>query len=112
MIPDENGLLATRKQREMNDMDKMQRVPSRTKLRDATPQRMHSKCARFRTWSQPSPSLCFYSPIPPFPPRPCLIETMVLLVTSDNEQFHADTEVLARSVLIKNMLEGNSDKYP
>lgn len=37
---------------------------------------------------------------------------MVLLVTSDNEQFHADTEVLARSVLIKNMLEGNSDKYP
>jgi hypothetical protein len=27
MIPDENGFLATRKQREMNDMDKMQRVP-------------------------------------------------------------------------------------
>ena len=31
---------------------------------------------------------------------------MVLLVTSDNEQFHADKEVVERSVLIKNMLEG------
>jgi hypothetical protein len=33
---------------------------------------------------------------------------MVLLVTSDNEQFHADKEVVERSVLIKNMLEGRS----
>lgn len=33
---------------------------------------------------------------------------MVLLVTSDNEQFHADKEVVERSVLIKNMLEGMS----
>jgi len=33
---------------------------------------------------------------------------MVLLVTSDNEQFHADKEVVERSVLIKNMLEGNA----
>lgn len=33
---------------------------------------------------------------------------MVLLVTSDNEQFHADKEVVERSVLIKNMLEGNT----
>jgi S-phase kinase-associated protein 1 len=32
---------------------------------------------------------------------------MVLLVTSDNEQFHADKEVVERSVLIKNMLEGH-----
>jgi S-phase kinase-associated protein 1 len=31
---------------------------------------------------------------------------MVLLVTSDNEQFHADKDVVERSVLIKNMLEG------
>ena len=31
---------------------------------------------------------------------------MVLLVTSDNEQFHAEKEVVERSVLIKNMLEG------
>jgi S-phase kinase-associated protein 1 len=33
---------------------------------------------------------------------------MVLLVTSDNEQFTADKEVVERSVLIKNMLEGNT----
>lgn len=32
--------------------------------------------------------------------------TMVLLVTSDNEQFVVDKEVAERSVLIKNMLEG------
>ena len=32
---------------------------------------------------------------------------MVLLVTSDNEQFVVDKEVAERSVLIKNMLEGN-----
>jgi S-phase kinase-associated protein 1 len=31
---------------------------------------------------------------------------MVLLVTSDNEQFHAEKDVVERSVLIKNMLEG------
>jgi len=31
---------------------------------------------------------------------------MVLLVTSDNEQFNVDKEVAERSVLIKNMLEG------
>ena len=34
--------------------------------------------------------------------------TMVLLVTSDNEQFVVDKEVAERSVLIKNMLEGKS----
>ena len=33
---------------------------------------------------------------------------MVLLVTSDNEQFIVDKEVAERSVLIKNMLEGNT----
>ena len=33
---------------------------------------------------------------------------MVLLVTSDNEQFNADKDVVERSVLIKNMLEGKS----
>lgn len=33
---------------------------------------------------------------------------MVLLVTSDNEQFNADKDVVERSVLIKNMLEGMS----
>lgn len=32
---------------------------------------------------------------------------MVLLVTSDNEQFVVDKEVAERSVLIKNMLEGD-----
>ena len=32
--------------------------------------------------------------------------TMVLLVTSDNEQFTVEKEVAERSVLIKNMLEG------
>jgi hypothetical protein len=37
---------------------------------------------------------------------------MVLLVTSDNEQFNADKEVVERSVLIKNMLEGESLKGP
>jgi hypothetical protein len=35
-----------------------------------------------------------------------IAKNMVLLVTSDNEQFHADKEVVERSVLIKNMLEG------
>ena len=34
---------------------------------------------------------------------------MVLLVTSDNEQFVVDKEVAERSVLIKNMLEGQDD---
>lgn len=34
--------------------------------------------------------------------------TMVLLVTSDNEQFTVEKEVAERSVLIKNMLEGGS----
>lgn len=33
---------------------------------------------------------------------------MVLLVTSDNEQFTVEKEVAERSVLIKNMLEGGS----
>ena len=37
---------------------------------------------------------------------------MVLLVTSDNEQFHADKEVVERSVLIKNMLEGKVPFIP
>ncbi|TRM62577.1 Skp1 family, dimerization domain-containing protein [Schizophyllum amplum] len=31
---------------------------------------------------------------------------MVLLVTSDNEQFNTEKEIVERSVLIKNMLEG------
>ena len=31
---------------------------------------------------------------------------MVLLVTSDNEQFVTDRDIVERSVLIKNMLEG------
>lgn len=39
-------------------------------------------------------------------PPSLLFHKMVLLVTSDNEQFHADKEVVERSVLIKNMLEG------
>ena len=38
-------------------------------------------------------------------PHPISIK-MVLLVTSDNEQFNADKDVVERSVLIKNMLEG------
>ena len=38
---------------------------------------------------------------------PHLIPTMVLLVTSDNEQFVVDKDVAERSVLIKNMLEGS-----
>ena len=33
---------------------------------------------------------------------------MVRLVTSDNEEFNADKDVVERSVLIKNMLEGES----
>ena len=36
---------------------------------------------------------------------------MVLLVTSDNEQFVVDKEVAERSVLIKNMLEGKSTVF-
>lgn len=32
---------------------------------------------------------------------------MVLLVTSDNEQFITEREIVERSVLIKNMLEGS-----
>ena len=40
------------------------------------------------------------------------LSTMVLLVTSDNEQFHADKEVVERSVLIKNMLEGKVSFMP
>jgi hypothetical protein len=35
--------------------------------------------------------------------------TMVLLVTSDNEQFVVEKDVAERSVLIKNMLEGKSE---
>ncbi len=35
---------------------------------------------------------------------------MVLLVTSDNEQFVVEKDVAERSVLIKNMLEG--DHFP
>ena len=35
-----------------------------------------------------------------------LVLTMVLLVTSDNEQFIVEKDVAERSVLIKNMLEG------
>jgi hypothetical protein len=31
---------------------------------------------------------------------------MVLLVTSDNEQFTTERDIVERSVLIKNMLEG------
>jgi hypothetical protein len=37
---------------------------------------------------------------------------MVLLVTSDNEQFNADKDVVERSVLIKNMLEGECRLLP
>ena len=37
---------------------------------------------------------------------------MVLLVTSDNEQFVVDREVAERSVLIKNMLEGAYSRHP
>ena len=37
---------------------------------------------------------------------------MVLLVTSDNEQFVVDKEVAERSVLIKNMLEGKHTTSP
>lgn len=37
---------------------------------------------------------------------------MVLLVTSDNEQFVVDKEVAERSVLIKNMLEGMHATLP
>lgn len=37
---------------------------------------------------------------------------MVLLVTSDNEQFVVDKDVAERSVLIKNMLEGKSQPLP
>lgn len=37
---------------------------------------------------------------------------MVLLVTSDNEQFVVDKEVAERSVLIKNMLEGKHTATP
>lgn len=58
----------------------------------------------------------------PRPPRllalPSAITTanpapnMVLLVTSDNEQFVVDKEVAERSVLIKNMLEGASQFSP
>lgn len=33
---------------------------------------------------------------------------MVVLVTSDNEQFDVSKQVAGRSVLIKNMLEGKS----
>lgn len=33
---------------------------------------------------------------------------MVLIVTSDNEQFTVEKEVVERSVLIKNMLEGGA----
>ena len=35
-----------------------------------------------------------------------LLPTMVVLATSDHEQFVVDKEVAERSVLIKNMLEG------
>jgi hypothetical protein len=36
---------------------------------------------------------------------------MVLLVTSDNEQFVVEKDVAERSVLIKNMLEGKTQSY-
>lgn len=44
-------------------------------------------------------------------PPPQIHKKMVLLVTSDNEQFHADKEVVERSVLIKNMLEGVTQRH-
>lgn len=34
---------------------------------------------------------------------------MVLLVSSDNEKFHVDRDVVERFALIKNMLDGQSD---
>lgn len=37
---------------------------------------------------------------------------MVLLVTSDEERFNADKDVVERSVLIKNMLEGECQPQP
>ena len=37
---------------------------------------------------------------------------MVLLVTSDNEQFNTEKEIVERSVLIKNMLEGAQNRPP
>ena len=46
--------------------------------------------------------------LPLLSPQP----TMVLLVTSDNEQFVVDKDVAERSVLIKNMLEGKSQPLP
>ena len=36
---------------------------------------------------------------------------MVLLVTSDNEQFNTEKEIVERSVLIKNMLEDLGDAH-
>ena len=49
----------------------------------------------------------FINPHRPPPSVPTVLTfTMVLLVTSDNEQFVVDKEVAERSVLIKNMLEG------
>jgi len=45
---------------------------------------------------------------PPSPSTPPSNLTMVLLVTSDNEQFVVEKDVAERSVLIKNMLEGKS----
>lgn len=38
--------------------------------------------------------------------RLSICSKMVLLVTSDNEQFVTDKDIVERSVLIKNMLEG------
>lgn len=50
------------------------------------------------------------SPLPLLRLRQSTPPIMVLLVTSDNEQFVVEKEVAERSVLIKNMLEGQSSR--
>ena len=72
---------------------------ARTQKGEWTSDQSRGHCCHSVT-TQTSVSL-FLATILPAPRR-----KMVLLVTSDNEQFHADKEVVERSVLIKNMLEG------
>ena len=65
-----------------------------------TRERRACSCVALRTLLQST----HHRPPSALPATQTLI--MVLLVTSDNEQFVVDKEVAERSVLIKNMLEG------
>ena len=59
-----------------------------------------------RTCAENKPNCRSYIVVSPPAFSPFTASTMVLLVTSDNEQFTTERDIVERSVLIRNMLEG------